>query len=271
MPDTVIVAVRALTRLLDPAVMVIVSLPEPVVGLMFSHVTELAMLQSALDVILKVAVLLASAKIFSIGGKTDKLEPTCVTVTFWSVTPVAVTVTIAVRVVVSGLANAVKVTAPLFEPDAGLTDSHPKAEPDTFQSVLEVMLNKVTLLAPAFIVNVDVEVDKLGAACVTVIVWVATPVADKVIVSVRVVVPGLAVAVKVIVESFEPAVALKVSHVAVGGLLTFHSVFEVIRNVALLVPAFMVNADGETVNPCKMVILAVVKVNPGNKLLVISQ
>jgi hypothetical protein len=87
---------------------------------------------------------------------------------------------VAVRTVVPVLAVAVKVTAPLFDPKAGLTVSHAGAELATPQPVLEVILNVAVLLAPAFIVSVDGDTDKLGAACVIVIVCGATPVADTV-------------------------------------------------------------------------------------------
>jgi hypothetical protein len=64
---------------------------------------------------------------------------------------------------------AVKVTAPLFEPDAGLTVNH-ASELAALHPVLEVILNVAVLLAPALTLNVAGETDKLGVACVTVIV-----------------------------------------------------------------------------------------------------
>jgi hypothetical protein len=70
----------------------------------------------------------------------------------------------------------------LFEPDAGLTFSH-ASELAALHPVLDVTLNMAVLLAFALTLNVAGETDKLGAACVTVIVCEATPVADTVTVA----------------------------------------------------------------------------------------
>jgi hypothetical protein len=243
-PKTVIVAVRTLTLVLDSAVKVIVSLPEPDAELMVNHESEPTILHTALEVIVNVALLLASALILNDSEETVKLEAACVTVTVWEGTPVAVIVTVAVRSAVSELTVAVKVTAPLFDPEAGLTVSH-VPELDTPHPVLAVMLNVAVLLAPALIVNVAGETDKLGIACVIEIVWVGTPAAVTVTSAVRATALVLAVTVKVIVPLFDPEAGLTVSHVP--ELDTLHPVLEVMLNVAvLLAPAFIVNVAGET-------------------------
>jgi hypothetical protein len=137
-----------------------------------------------------------------------------------------------------------------FEPDKALSVNH-----ETFlvvtHPVLEVILNVAVLLTPAFIVNDDGETDKFGTSCVIVTVSLIAGrnirEGDIITVAVRAVVPVLAViTVKVIVPFFEPDIVLTSNH-DVALLTTRHDVFEVTVNVAvLLIPAFMVNADGET-------------------------
>jgi hypothetical protein len=80
-------------------------------------------------------------------------------------------VTVAVRAVVPGFANAVKVTVPLFKPEAGFSVNQ-TSELATLHPVLEVIVNVAVLLAAALTFNVEEETNKAGAVpiCVTVTV-----------------------------------------------------------------------------------------------------
>ncbi len=142
----------------------------------------------------------------------------------------AETVTVAERVVILGLACAVRVTVALPEPFAGLAVSHVWLL-ETFHEVFDVMPNVCVLFADAPIVSAFVETDNVGlpASCVTVMVCELTPVPETVTVAWRVVIFGFACAVKVTEALPEPLAGLAVNHVSL--LETVHETVERILNV----------------------------------------
>ena len=83
-------------------------------------------LQVTFDAIPKLAVLFAGAPIVKAFDVTVNVADaaSCVTVIVCDVTPDPDTTNVAVRVVVPGLAAAVKVIVPLFEPVTELNDNH---------------------------------------------------------------------------------------------------------------------------------------------------
>jgi len=92
---------------------------------------------------------------------------------------------------------------------------------------------------------------------------IAPPATTIVIVELRVNAFGFAVAVKVIVESFEPDAALSVNHVSASALVMLHDMLELILNVAvLLAPASIVNADGDTNKTGAIWVTVIVFVTP---------
>ena len=122
---------------------------------------------------LKVSCWLAEIKL-SVVADNIKLGlaalPDCVTLMVCTVTPVPLTVIVAVRCVVPVLAAAVTVTVPLFVPEDGETVSHVSLLP-TVQFVFEVMLNDC---CPAVEVKLSVFVDNTNDGevpiCVTLMV-----------------------------------------------------------------------------------------------------
>jgi len=121
-------------------------------------------------------------------------------VTVCEVTPLPETVTIAERVVESGLACAVTVTVPLPELLVGLTVSHVRFE-EAVQLIFEVTLKVAVLPFAEATFSVLIETDNVAVpvAWVTVTVCEVTPLPETVTVAVRVEVVGLAVAVTVTV------------------------------------------------------------------------
>jgi hypothetical protein len=124
-----------------------------------------------------------------------------------SVTPVPVTVMVAILVAAKVLADAVKVMAPLLEPLAVPTVNHAWLLL-TIQLVFEVMLKLAALCTADATLNVVADMLRLAVAAswVTVMVLSVTPIPDTVIVAVLVAAKVLAVAVKVIDPLLEPLV-----------------------------------------------------------------
>jgi hypothetical protein len=169
-----------------------------------------------------------------------------VTVMVCELTPVPEIVIVAVRAVVPGLADAVKVTVPLFEPDAGFNVNQ-ASELAELHPVLEVIVNVALLLASALTFISEEEINRAGAVpdCVTLIVWDEVPAPDIVTVVVRTSHSVFAVAVKVMDPFPEPDSGLTVSQVS--ELATFQLVLDVIPRVAvLLAPALTLNSEEES-------------------------
>ena len=174
-------------------------------------------LQATFDAIPKVAVLFAGAPIVNAFEETVNVaDPaSCVTVIVCDVTPTPDTTNVAVRVVDPVLDAAVKVIISLFEPELLLNDNHKGSELDILHDTFDEIATLVVLFAGAPIVNAFEETVNVAdpASCVTVIVCDVTPTPDTTNVAVRVVEPGLAAAVKVIVPLFEPELLLNDNHV----------------------------------------------------------
>jgi hypothetical protein len=240
-PDIVIVAVLVAAKVLVVAVMVIAPLLEPLAVPTVNHAWLLATVQLVFEVILKLAVLLAADATLKVVTDILRLAVAAswVTVMVLSATPVPDMVMMAVLVSAKVLAVAVKVIDPLLEPPAVPTVNHAWLL-DTVQLVLDVMLKLAVLFAAEATLNVVVEMFRLavvGTPCVTVIVFESAPIADRVIMAVRLVPKRFPFAMTVIEALFEPEPTLILNQ---GSLLVnVQLVFEIILNVSVLfsVPA----------------------------------
>ena len=168
---TVIVAVLCVTLGLAAAVNVTVPLLAPVAGETVNQVSLLPTVQFVLEVMLNDCCPETEEKLSAFGDTVSVgVAPACVTLMVCAVTPVPLTVIVAVRCVVPVLAAAVTVTVPLFVPVDGETVSHVSLLP-TVQFVFEVMLNDC---CPATVVKLSVFVDKTSDGevpiCVTLMV-----------------------------------------------------------------------------------------------------
>jgi hypothetical protein len=212
------------------AVKVSVPLPVAEVGLTVSHVSLLDADHVVFEVTSTVAVLLAALSIVAVVA--EKLNVTaaasCVTVTVWLMPPVAETVTVAERVTMLGLGSAETVSKSLPVAEAGLTVSHVWLL-EAVQSVLDFTENVYFIdVLPVPAAKLIAGVNRLSVGgtpvCVTVTVWLFTPVAETVTVAERVETVGLAVTVKVSELLPVPETGLMVSQVWL--LDVVHAVFE---------------------------------------------
>ena len=157
------------------------------------------------------------------------MAASCVTLIVCAVTPVPLTVSVAVRLDVVIFCAAVTVIVSLSFPEAGEIVSH-EALLLTAHSVLEETTNVFCSTESAKLSEVG-EMDKTGApaSCVTLIVCAVTPAPLTVMVAVRFDVVVFCAAVTVIVSLSKPEAGEIVSHDAL--LETVQSVLEVIAKV----------------------------------------
>ena len=156
-PLIVIVAVRADTSVLADAVTVTAPLFVPEAGETVSHAGALLFtVQLVLEVIINVFCWLSDVKLIELVEIINSVLvelPDCKTVMVCAVTPVALTVMVAVRAVAAVLAEAVTVTVALFVPEAGETVSHVGALLLTVQSVLDVTVKDCSCPAVAKLIE----------------------------------------------------------------------------------------------------------------------
>jgi hypothetical protein len=152
----------------------------------------------------------------------EAATPGCVIVICLLVTPVPLSVIVAVRCVVVVLASAVTFIVALEVPDAGVNVSH-EASDGFLAAVHATLAVTVTGSVEPACGNESEELLTASEAaipgCVIVICLLVTPVPLIVIVAVRCVVVVLAVALTLSVPPADPVSVLYVSHVAVVGFL----------------------------------------------------
>ena len=189
-------------------------------------------------------VLFAVFDTFAVFAETAKVgsPAACVTVIVLLVAPVAEIVTVAIRVVMNGLADEVVTVSVPFPEDPVLTVSQPWSEL-VAHVALEVTVIFAVLLVAFATFTVVAETDKVASptACVTVIVLLVTPVAVTVTVAVRVVINGLAdVVVKVSVPFPVPEFTLSqpwselAAHVALEVTVIFAVLLAVFATEAVI-------------------------------------
>ena len=122
---TVIVAVRCVVPVLAVALTVTVPLFAPEVGETVNHVgASFATVQLVFEVMLNDCCPASDVKLSEVvDSAKDGKVPSCVTLMVCVITPVASTVIVAVRCVMSVFSVAVTVSVPLFAPVAGETVS----------------------------------------------------------------------------------------------------------------------------------------------------
>jgi hypothetical protein len=164
-PDTVIVAILVAAKVLADAVKVIAPLLEPLEVPTVNHAWLLLTVQLVFEVILKIAVLFAADATLKVVNDILRLAVAAswVTVMVLSATPVPDTVIVAVLVAAKVLADAVRVMAPLLEPETVPTVNHAWLL-DTVQFVFEVILKLAVLLAADATLNIVADRLRLAVA-----------------------------------------------------------------------------------------------------------
>ena len=161
---TVTITVRSLVVVLAAAVKVTVPSPLPEAGDTVNHTALLLTVQLVLDVTVHVFCSPPAIKLND-DGETIRVGAACVTLMVCEVTPVPLTVTVAVRWLAVVLAAAVKVTVPSPLPEAGAIVSH-AALLLTVQLVLDVTVHVFCSLL-AIKLNDDGETVMVGGAVAT--------------------------------------------------------------------------------------------------------